>query len=105
MLPVESPVKAFETEVELVSPAVIVPLLVGLTSMGLLISELEEYWNTTVVLVPPTSPFPTTVPFSVAPVVEVSEAATVATKGAAGVVKLNVLDVVVPVALVAKILT
>lgn len=77
-------------------------LLVGLTSVGLLMSEFIEYWNTTVVLVPPESPFPTTDPFSVAPVELKLEADEEVTNGAAGVVKLKVEDVVVPVALVAK---
>jgi hypothetical protein len=57
------------------------------------------------VLVPPTSPFPITEPFKVNPVVDVSDAANVVTVGAAGVVKLYVSDVIVPVAFVAKALT
>lgn len=102
MLPVCNPVRAFDTDEVLASPPAIVALLVGLTSVGLLISELSEYWNNTVVLVPPRSPLPTTEPLSVAPVEVKLEAAEEVTKGAAGVVKLNVLEVVVPVALVAK---
>jgi hypothetical protein len=77
-------------------------LLVGLISVGLLMSAFSEYWNTTVVLVPPKSPFPTTDPFSVAPVELRLEADDVVTNGAAGVVKLNVVEVDVPVAFVAK---
>jgi hypothetical protein len=57
------------------------------------------------VLVPPKSPFPTTDPFSVAPVELKLEADEEVTNGAAGVVKLKVEDVVVPVTLVANALT
>lgn len=77
-------------------------LLVGLTSVGVLMSEFSEYWNTTVVLVPPESPFPTTDPFSVAPVELKLDADEEVAKGAAGVVKLKVKEVEVPVAFVAK---
>jgi hypothetical protein len=65
-------------------------------------SEFNEYWNTTVVLVPPESPLPITEPFKVAPVELKLEADEEVTNGAAGVVKLKVEDVVVPVTLVAK---
>lgn len=102
MLPVCRPVRAFETDELVASPPAIVALLVGLISVGLLISELREYWKTTVVLVPLRSPLPTTEPLSVAPVEVKLEAADEVTNGAAGVVKLNVLEVVVPVALVAN---
>ena len=43
MFPATKPVKAFETAIEVVSPPAIVPLLAGLTSVGLLISEFNEY--------------------------------------------------------------
>ena len=87
MLPVCNPVNAFDTEDVLESPPGIVAFVVGLTSVGLLMSEFKEYWKTTVVLVPLRSPFPTTEPFSVAPVEVRLEAAEEVTNGAAGVVK------------------
>jgi hypothetical protein len=68
-------------------------------------SEFNEYWNTTVVLVPPESPLPTTDPFNVTPVGVRLDAAELVTNGAAGVVKVKVVEVVVPVALVANALT
>ena len=102
MLPVCSPVSALETDEVLVSPPAILALLVGLTSVGLLMSGFRDYWTTTVVLVPPKSPLPTTDPFNVTPVELKLEAADVVTNGAAGVVKLKVVEVDVPVAFVAK---